>query len=420
MKNLFTISLLCLVFVFSPVVQAEEVLRNDYVITNQNDTLFGKVFLNIFQETPRKIEFSTHNENKPITYFPDQIREFRYKDDLYLSKPITLSDQEKDSIAKKSDHSNRFVILYVRGKASLYGYVDSFNQKHFYLEADNRIDELIYTVSAVEKNGVMVEKVNSKYKGLLKYSLRDDPKLASAIDKSLFTDVSLTRIVKQYNQNINPSDNQFVSRVDREKAKITLGVITGLSISNISFSSSSSSFDYLTKTSFERDYKGCLGVNVEYLLPSLRKRLSFYQEIMYVPLKMDKTTTTEDQFNQYIKKTAIDFSYIRFSNMLRFSLIKQKQYSFYLGAGPGVSFSLKRESNTSTRNIFKINGNSIEQNINDDSNFLSWGIDFIGAVGFRLNRVALEYRYDQMLNISKLMDLSAYPHTQFLLLQYSF
>jgi hypothetical protein len=97
-----------------------------YVIKNDTDTLFGFVDYRNWEYNPDKIKFKTNLENKPISFNPNDITEFKVGHEIYLSGIINteVSPIKRDELTTDPQTSIKadttFLQTLFRGKKSLY------------------------------------------------------------------------------------------------------------------------------------------------------------------------------------------------------------------------------------------------------------------------------------------------------------
>jgi len=156
----------------------------DFVITNTNDTIYGKIENPIFGKL-RLLDVS----NKKIKVDKEQIKAFRYNNEIFEHKEkrkATLFDQ-KDAYLK----------LLLNGKVKLYEY------ESYYTEQDLNINQSLNSPENyyyIEKDGELILINNLLHKKRLVELFSDNKELTSKILNKEYVIDNMYLIVKYYNE----------------------------------------------------------------------------------------------------------------------------------------------------------------------------------------------------------------------------
>lgn len=150
-----------------------------YVVTNQNDSVFGKIGIG---EKKHIIEYCIlKKDGEDIKYYPDKVKRFGYLDGACF-----VSNVLKDTIVQ----------VLVEGKLSLYKL-----QTTLYIQKEKeKVTKLDNYTEKVIRNGQVYYVESVKWKGLLTYVTSDCIPGQDVIDKLHLLENELTDFVVNYNK----------------------------------------------------------------------------------------------------------------------------------------------------------------------------------------------------------------------------
>lgn len=104
------------------------------------------------------------------------------------------------TIHESDDTSNRIFVqkILIAPKMNLYSHITGGN-KYYYVTKDGISYRMVLELREIEKDGKRYQYYDKKYIGTLKYLMADRPDLFSEIDKLGLTQVSLIKLLKDYN-----------------------------------------------------------------------------------------------------------------------------------------------------------------------------------------------------------------------------
>jgi len=181
----FCVIVMAFVLPFSVLGQNKN-LKDGYIITLSQDTIFGKVHK---QNSDKIICKFQNSEGKVIDYQPNDIFAFGYtKGKIYASKRLN----EKDF----------FVEYLVKGNLNLYHFKDGKNDRYF---VDNQLDSLAEIRLVYETiqgtSGMNLWKLSNQHIELLNKFTAEAPSLKHKISKiNHLEDENLIEIVEKYNK----------------------------------------------------------------------------------------------------------------------------------------------------------------------------------------------------------------------------
>ena len=157
-----------LLLILSKIVNAQTDFREGYVITNDNDTLYGEIDYrgDILMGKVCRLKL---NDNI-IKYSPFEIAAYRF------------SNGGKYFVSKEVDGDYLFLEFLIKGQLNIYYYRDDNQNDRYYIEkADLPLSELTYEESKVYLEDKQSFHQSTKHIGLLYYYMQDAPEIHSQI-----------------------------------------------------------------------------------------------------------------------------------------------------------------------------------------------------------------------------------------------
>lgn len=204
--------------------QAQRNFRPGYIITLQQDTIYGEIDYRTDNMNELHCVFRADSTLQEVTYNPFEIWGYRFMTDgkMYVSKDVTLVKGETSRAV--------FLEYLVKGIKSLY-YMDTAMNPTYFIE----YGDVLVKVDAPR----LAEKVvNFQFKGekdryipILHYVFNDCPTLKSKIDRTLFNHKSLIELTKKYHYAMctnNEACVEFVTIEDKNKVQIRLMPYAGV------------------------------------------------------------------------------------------------------------------------------------------------------------------------------------------------
>lgn len=176
---------------FATLVCAQSNYRPGYIITLQNDTVYGEIDYRTDKMNAARCVFrSTGDGGEAITYHPSELRGYRFTDDgrYYVSKSVFLQEEAQPF----------FLEYLLKGIKSLY-YLETGDELPVYFIEDG--GKLV----KVDAPQLSNQAVNFQFKGqkdryipVLHYVFRDCPQLSSRIDNLRFSRTDIVKLARDY------------------------------------------------------------------------------------------------------------------------------------------------------------------------------------------------------------------------------
>ncbi len=215
-------------------VVAQESSNNTYVITQSNDTIFGKVY----QQKPESVSFKPATASTFTTYTAEEIKGYKSKNGkFFIARELAFSEKETKTV---------FVEALVLGKASLFKLNEGF------LLSKNDTTQIQIKKLKEEKivNGRRLIQTSYSNAGAATYLLSDCGELPAMNKTSRITERNLTRSVVAYNKCTSGNYTEFNKEKAWTKFSSKLGI--GMGISGIKFSTATTGFPFLTEANFTK------------------------------------------------------------------------------------------------------------------------------------------------------------------------
>jgi len=257
-----------LTFAFSKLIFSQSDFRKGFVITQDNDTLYGLVNYRESIKKYKVCEFKVSEDQEVKNYFPEDIKAYRFINDKYfVTKEITLENNVKEKV---------FFEVLVQGKVTLYKYLESFfieKDGGEYIKLTN--ERVLVTIGDAE-----YYKNSNKYIGVLSYLLLSDCKqLKKKINSLEYKERGLTELIQSYNACMEGSSISF--KENKSWLKTEFGLVAGINSSKISFKSKDPNQEFITKD-FDRSNNIMPGLFIDFYSPRVNERIAFHTGLFYL------------------------------------------------------------------------------------------------------------------------------------------
>lgn len=192
-------------------VSGQNSYKSGYIVTNNNDTIYGLIKLRSNYLNNRSCNFKKVAEDSPELLSPSDIKAYKIENSkFYISKIISLRD------------TNRVVFLefLLDGIVNLY-YFKDIVEEYFFIEKDNTLYELSNERKIITKDYDQFFWNSNQYIGALSYLFKESPELSDKIKKTGFSYKSLIKITEDYHNNVC-KEYECINYTKSTKIKICL------------------------------------------------------------------------------------------------------------------------------------------------------------------------------------------------------
>lgn len=329
MKKFITL-LFCLGLFFTGMF-AQTDFRSGYIITNDNDTVYGDIDYRGGSFMGRRCVFRG-SDGAIHKYTPFDIAAYRFVDSkYYVSKTV-------------DDGRQLFLELLVQGKLCVYFLKDMDGEHYFMEKEDVALKEVPFTEESIQIDGREYTRSNSHY-GVLNYYTQDVPKLQSEIKRMKeLTPTNMIVLAQKYHDMVCDDYSCVVYEKIPPRVKVDLEVAGG-------------AFGFLRSemTSNEAGRWGeQLGVYAHVWLPRENEKLFFRTGVVGTLFGGDKSDEKEMEYSvkiplhfeyQYPKgivrpRLAYGINYY-FPNMLTVSGMAGVNFQFSKYIGLSVNYEME-------------------------------------------------------------------------------
>lgn len=301
--------------------------REAFIINNDGDTLTGFVDYREGSKNFKECEFKKSKDAEPISFSPDQIKGYRFINDKYFESNEIQTDKETEE--------NVFLEVLVKGKVSLYKY-----STKFYISKDTLFYQLKNEQKEVVIEGKRVVGNSNKHVGILSYMLSDCVGVQSNIESIRINEKELTKLVEKYNTCSGEPTITFKEK--KPWLRINTGIVTGVGLSTIKFSSVIPGAEYLA-SNFDKDYSLTVGANFELNAPRLNERIAFYAGVYYLNSNYVSFNTQEQSLSIYRNDVVIKLKQLKIPFGIRYTL-PERNVAPYINFGASTTLHLNTAS----------------------------------------------------------------------------
>ena len=394
-KTHFQILIVFIVFNFISLSSAFAQNKYEYlpgkVIDLKGDT---SDYLILFEDkfrNPDVILYRKKESDEGKYFAPEEVKGFEIEDREFVS---TIADLEISPYKSSELNSNGglkiikdtiFLQKLISGDKTLLFHRSLSGKVNFYID-DNGDYVLLKHKLFLKKTRVVENKEYSIQ--LIKY-LEDCPDLIEKIQSTKYEQSDLVKLFKKYFQckNAKPAYN-----FEQKKIIPKFNLYTGMTSTNLRFTSNSAAVFHLTKGDFESSINFTGGIGMGLILPLNKYRFSLNTELLYTSYNIKGNYVNEIYTGYTIENnTSFEFSQVAFNYMLRYSIPLEKAIVF-ANAGYFINFNIN-ESDAHIEDV------SVSGNISTREGY-TFGEDGLRmhekgpslGIGVRYNKFSLELR----------------------------
>jgi len=261
---------------------AQRDFRKGYIITNQQDTIYGWIDYRGDVRNAKICSFKKTETDPATDYTPSDIAAYRFIDSkFYISRNIGDVDTPKQV----------FLEYVVNGLANLYYYRENNAPDRYYIEKDGQFRELKIDKKEVKVDekkqinaGIARTKTVKSYIGVLKATL-NLWEMNSEIDKAKLQHSSLINIARNYHQYACTDGSECIV-YERKKPYIALriGPAVGVDLSTftmLEFDHERYAYHQEKTVIFDPSTNYTVGVNLNFSMPRLNEKIFLQMQTMY-------------------------------------------------------------------------------------------------------------------------------------------
>lgn len=302
MKNTFFLLILILL---SQSVYSQIDFRKGYIIENSGDTVRGFINYREGSLSYRLCQFRKDDNTASEEYSPDNIKGYGFFDDkVYESMKIQTDNQVKED--------NRiFYEVITKGLVSLFKCDENF----YIMKGDSTFYRLNNENKIIDKGDYSIASNTPRYLGFLNIVMFDCPAIMERIPGVDYNEKSLTRIVEDYNRQMNVIPVSFKSH--KKWSSNSFRISTGVSFTKLKFHNDMGS--YFLTAPVKMATSSFIDLAYEFSSPRVSERLSFRTEMIL----------TSDRFTSYYYEPTVSGSNRYYTTIKMAQLMVPLSVSYY-------------------------------------------------------------------------------------------
>jgi hypothetical protein len=368
MKSTFFLVCIIILFLnlFSNKLVAQKKNYNGFVVTDQNDSIFGRLSLSTGKENIKYCIIENTDSQKKYTF--DQIKRYGYIDGACYDTRLL-----QDTILR----------VLVQGKVSLYKY-----QTTLYIGKEGEgVYRLETFTNRVVKNGEMYYVEDIKWKGKVALLTSDCNMDPEELKELKLSEPDLTDFVVKYNRCANTAYFEYNS--NKKWSKASFGLVGGYYMSTLKVSNDATSYYYTNQTYTEKHPS--IGAILKVYYPRVSERLSNQVEINITKTSFNSVKTYEFPSQDEIYTNSFDFTVLSIPITFNYTFLKDQKNALELFGGGVVDFFLKSEANISKQII---SGNGSFSSEEDPYGIKNYHAGLVGGIGYQRKTSKTTLRID--------------------------
>jgi hypothetical protein len=351
----FIISILF--FSFSVFATAQK-LSPGYIITNENDTILGKLEKLGSVAISKQCVFIARNSENRIIYKPEDIKGFKFfEGKFYISKTVTTLNPPK----------KLFIEYLINGIVDIYHYTDGFKSYYLLSDDEGNLHELTNEEKKIYGEYKTYAYDNNAYIGILNYVLRDGTKIKSKIPNTQLTHKSLINLAKNYHEEVCKDGECIIYEKKSKNRKIYIGPKIGYNALLIISSNSSggkylSAEKYLAGINFGYDQFVSAGLMMKMNFENTRERFFLVYNLDFYKSYHEIYHEYYDVFSAHNYDQNISILQKNISNSLEVKY-EHPFNRFRANFGVGLFHSYAYKINFHNPPFFRVNNDSFINNI---------------------------------------------------------
>jgi hypothetical protein len=373
MRNYLKFLFLFVFISYSFVISAQLNYRNGYVITLQNDTLFGKINDGGSICNTKVCLFKSGIKSKKVKYYPADIKAYRFDGGKYYVSQKLITKGESKSV---------FTEVLLDGKISLYTDLSSLNMKYYLEMEDGTLTGLSNKNFRVQYQPDLDKLVYGKKYWLICKVFRDtlysvfkaSEKIQKQVDFVAYNHESLIKITKAYLNETCKENGCIKYEKDFKESRSRFGAFVGMQMSNIIIKESLLNSD---AEGYKSDIINSfpIGVFCNFPISIINDRLLIQIEVITNSINY-KSFGYLDKINRL---TSIKYKTLGIPLMVKYE-ISNKKLSPTIAFGKETSFNLKSKvtRNFTEEEIIKhdYSNNNFIHRIQKGGWFCELGLDY--------------------------------------------
>jgi hypothetical protein len=318
---------------------AQKQYEEGYVITASQDTLRGMINYLNWSKNPESIQFKSSSQSSEQVFGLEEIAGFFVHGEHYVKAMVKVDDTptkvEELTYARNPETHEQAVFLraLIRGPKELYYFKGK--KENFYIRQGTSGYELLvsYRYKIDHTAGESIITVDT-FKEQLSNYLADCQEVSAKTKTLVYTSGALIKFVNSYYSKCSVANASVKS--EAEPFEFRFGATVGGNVSKYTFGGPFAF--WLRKPQFSTSYRPTFGLSADIIFPRTRKRMSFYNDLLFVSTKTRAVVYDEIGFPMNTETAiTIGYDFLRLTTLFRYKLpIQSGGVFFNLGIANGV------------------------------------------------------------------------------------
>lgn len=378
-----------------------------YIITLKGDTVNGFIDYRNLESNPNILFFKEKQSDNETRYAPLDIKMYCVGDEIYEGAIVktgigsSITNQLEFTAELKIETDTTFLQNMIQGLKSLYYYRNKFHLDQFYIKKDTTFELLVYKKYFIYRDGVNLIDENNRFLSQLSLYLYDCPTIQSKLKDLKYAKKNLENLFLVFYKCTNA---EIKYHKKSEKNSIEFGILAGISMSTIKFSSSES-FAYLVSADYSKSVNFTTGLFINIVMPRNNGKWSIANELNFTSYKVNGYYNDYKSINEYkVSNTSIGFSYIKMINVLRYKYPIDKIFVF-LNAGISNALAINKTNYLHQESKFFSQVRIIEDKAIKDVRKYEQGYTF--GLGTKFKKYSFEFRLEKSNGMSSYVNLGS-------------
>ncbi len=385
---------------------ASDSYKPGYIITNEGDTIKGKLLNKNWSFNPAQISMQS-GTGKLHEYTPAQIQLFFVQpDEYYVSAQVDLDVTpinvehlilENQPIIKKD--TAVFLRVLVRGPMSLYSMHDVEHKRHYFIQyKEEPITELINFVYKMPVNGNPQKVTLSKYRNQLKTYFTKCRKLLKDVSELDFTRKHLQRTVEAFNSCVSKDGSEYVRKP--EPINYQIGPVIGFASTSLDFKGATP----LNNTNLPASNDLTFGVGFTIGIPRSKNRWAIASELLWHRYKTSASTPVDPNKEFYTQyQYNVDVSYLKLNILPRY-IFPTGTVRPFINLGISIGFLVNDDEYKETLFVKQLSGIRTDET---QWHARSMESAFIAGAGLAVKQLFVELRYERGNGVSPYVQIAS-------------
>ncbi len=294
MRNSLYLTLILLLSSIT-ILHAQDNFRPGYIITNENDTVFGKIDFRTAERNAQVCNFRVDTSDAIQRYEPGDIYAYRFTDDgkFYVTRTVVLGEAPRKI----------FLEYLVKGVISLYFYRASASLHYFFEDENGQLIEVQDKETAVKINRVPGIKKDSRYIGIMTLLFGQSEKIKKQLPKIRLDKETLSRITKEFhNETCRTGEEcvEFEFKPDTHFFRLGFALSAGVRVHSFSSKAVANYWSTLNISSenVENVFPAIMA-QADVFIPRLTDYVSFRLDAELSKVGGSNELTTEHTYNRF-------------------------------------------------------------------------------------------------------------------------